>query len=195
MSAKIRVKTLARTALFTALIVVGGFIRIPIGAVPITLQTIFVLLNGALCGKKVGFLAPLIYLLLGLVGLPIFSAGGGIAYVLYPTFGYIVGFVFAGFIAGIPKKCGVAKRIIFNLLGVSVIHVVGVLYFYFMSNAYLQVADVMYTQIANAPVYSGAEISLWQAILTGSLVFLPVDIISAIISALTAQKLYPIINK
>ena len=59
MSRKVGVKTLARTALFTALIVVGGFIRIPIGAVPITLQTLFVLLGGALCGKRVGFLLRL----------------------------------------------------------------------------------------------------------------------------------------
>ena len=194
MSRRVGVKTLARTALFTALIVVGGFIRIPIGAVPITLQTLFVLLGGALCGKRVGFFAPLIYLILGLIGLPIFSAGGGITYFLYPTFGYLLGFTFAGMIAGICKQ-GLARRIICNLVAVLIIHVIGVIYFYFMSNFYMQVADALYTQVANIPVYTGASVSLWQAVLTGSLIFLPIDIASAIVSAIVANKISPIINK
>ncbi len=194
MSKKVGIKTLVRTALFTALIIVGGLVRIPVGAVPITLQTLFVLLGGALCGKIVGFLAPLIYLMLGLIGLPIFSAGGGVTYFLYPTFGYLLGFAFAGIIAGIPKQ-GLRKRIVCNLVGVLIIHVIGVIYFYFMANFYLQVADIFYTQVADIPVYSGATVGLWQAITMGSLVFLPIDILSAIGSAIIANKLSPMINK
>jgi biotin transport system substrate-specific component len=151
-------------------------------------------LGGALCGKRVGFFAPLIYLILGLIGLPIFSAGGGITYFLYPTFGYLLGFTFAGMIAGICKQ-GLARRIVCNLVAVLVIHVIGVIYFYFMSNFYMQVADALYTQVANIPVYTGASVSLWQAVLTGSLIFLPIDIASAIVSAIVANKISPIINK
>lgn len=194
MSKGLGVKKLAYTALFVALIVVGGFIRFPIGAVPITLQTLFVLLGGSLCGKRVGALAPIIYLALGLIGIPVFSAGGGIAYVIYPTFGYLIGFVFGGLIAGLPKS-GFVKRVLFNLIAVLVVHLIGVIYFYLMSNLYLQVADAMYNMIANIPIYSGAQLSLWQAVLTGSLIFLPVDVLSAVISALIANKVSPIINK
>lgn len=194
MSKRVGVRKLAEIALFTALIIVGGFIRFPIGAIPITLGTLFVLLGGALCGKRVGAIAPIIYLIIGLIGIPVFSAGGGITYILYPTFGYLLGFVFAGLIAGIAKK-GVVKKLVCNLIGVLVIHVVGVLYFYFMSNFYLQALDLMHQTATQNPIYSGASVTLGQAIITGSLIFLPIDILSAVISALIANKLQPIINR
>lgn len=194
MSKRLGVRKLAEIALFTALIIVGGFIRFPIGAIPITLGTLFVLLGGALCGKTVGAIAPIIYLIIGLIGIPVFSAGGGIAYILYPTFGYLLGFVFAGLIAGIAKK-GFVKKLVCNLIGVLVIHVVGVLYFYFMSNFYLQALDLMHQTATQNPIYSGASVTLGQAIITGSLIFLPIDILSAVISALIANKLQPIINR
>ena len=194
MSKRSGVRKLAEIALFTALIIVGGFIRFPIGAIPITLGTLFVLLGGALCGKRVGAIAPIIYLIIGLIGIPVFSAGGGITYILYPTFGYLLGFVFAGLIAGIAKK-GFVKKLVCNLIGVLVIHVVGVLYFYFMSNFYLQALDLMHQTATQNPIYSGASVTLGQAIITGSLIFLPIDILSAVISALIANKLQPIINR
>ncbi len=194
MSKRLGVRKLAEIALFTALIIVGGFIRFPIGAIPITLGTLFVLLGGALCGKIVGAIAPIIYLIIGLIGIPVFSAGGGITYILYPTFGYLLGFVFAGLIAGIAKK-GFVKKLVCNLIGVLVIHVVGVLYFYFMSNFYLQALDLMHQTATQNPIYSGASVTLGQAIITGSLIFLPIDILSAVISALIASKLQPIINR
>lgn len=194
MSKRLGVRKLAEIALFTALIIVGGFIRFPIGAIPITLGTLFVLLGGSLCGKRVGAIAPIIYLIIGLIGIPVFSAGGGITYILYPTFGYLLGFVFAGLIAGIAKK-GFVKKLVCNLIGVLVIHVVGVLYFYFMSNFYLQALDLMHQTATQNPIYSGASVTLGQAIITGSLIFLPIDILSAVISALIANKLQPIINR
>lgn len=194
MSKRVGVRKLAEIALFTALIIVGGFIRFPIGAIPITLGTLFVLLGGSLCGKRVGAIAPIIYLIIGLIGIPVFSAGGGITYILYPTFGYLLGFVFAGLIAGIAKK-GFVKKLVCNLIGVLVIHVVGVLYFYFMSNFYLQALDLMHQTATQNPIYSGASVTLGQAIITGSLIFLPIDILSAVISALIANKLQPIINR
>lgn len=194
MSKRVGVRKLAEIALFTALIIVGGFIRFPIGAIPVTLGTLFVLLGGALCGKIVGAIAPIIYLIIGLIGIPVFSAGGGITYILYPTFGYLLGFVFAGLIAGIAKK-GFVKKLVCNLIGVLVIHVVGVLYFYFMSNFYLQALDLMHQTATQNPIYSGASVTLGQAIITGSLIFLPIDILSAVISALIANKLQPIINR
>lgn len=177
MSKRLAVKKLAYIALFTALIVVGGFVRIPVGTIPITLQTLFVLLGASLCGKTVGVLSAVVYLIIGLIGVPIFSAGGGIFYVLQPTFGYLLGFVLAGLIAGVPKK-GFWSRLGFNLLSIIVIHVVGVVYFYLISNLYLDIS-----------------LGLSQVILSGSIIFLPVDIISATLSAIIANKVYPIVNK
>ena len=80
--------------LFTVLTAVGAFIKIPLGAVPVSLQTVFVLLSALLLGKKAAISQGL-YVLLGLLGLPIFTGGGGIGYVLTPTFGYLIGFIAA----------------------------------------------------------------------------------------------------
>ena len=66
-------------AFFTALIIVGSFIRIPLPPVPITLQTLFVLLAGYMGGPQVALMSVGIYLFLGAIGLPVFSGGGGFA--------------------------------------------------------------------------------------------------------------------
>ena len=68
--------------IFAALIAVGAFIKIPIPICPFTLQFLFTNLAGLLLGKKVGSRAVGIYIILGLIGLPIFSEGGGIGYLM-----------------------------------------------------------------------------------------------------------------
>ena len=87
-----KTRSLVYCALFTALIAVGAFIKIPIPVVPFTLQYLFTMLAGILLGSRLGSLSVLAYMILGLIGLPIFSEGGGIGYVFKPSFGYIIGF-------------------------------------------------------------------------------------------------------
>ncbi|MBU0709169.1 MAG: biotin transporter BioY [Candidatus Omnitrophica bacterium] len=84
--------------IFVAFTALGAFVRIPLPftPVPITLQTLFVLLSGALLGSSLGLTAQLSYIFLGVLGLPIFSgAGSGLIYLFGPTGGYLVGFVLA----------------------------------------------------------------------------------------------------
>lgn len=85
---------------FSLLTALSAKLKLEIGAVPLTMQTLAVLLSGALLGAKRGALSQFSYLLLGLAGLPWFTRGGGMSYVLSPTFGYIVGFVFAAYFVG-----------------------------------------------------------------------------------------------
>lgn len=87
-----KTRSLVYCTLFTALIAVGAFIKIPIPVVPFTLQYLFTMLAGILLGSRLGSLSVLAYMILGLIGLPIFSEGGGIGYVFKPSFGYIIGF-------------------------------------------------------------------------------------------------------
>ncbi len=94
-------KRLILTALFAALIIVGSYIRFPLPPVPITLQTLFVLLAGFLGGSRMALFSVATYLLLGFIGLPVFSGGGGIGYLLGPTGGFLVGIVPAALIAGL----------------------------------------------------------------------------------------------
>jgi biotin transport system substrate-specific component len=88
---------------FIILTSLSAFVRIPLPftPVPLTLQTFFVLLSGALLGSKLGSVSQLAYLLLGLTGYQVFTGtGSGALYLLGPTGGYIVGFVGAAFLAG-----------------------------------------------------------------------------------------------
>jgi biotin transporter BioY len=94
------VKDIALVLGFAILTGISAKLKIEIGAVPITLQTFTVLLSGALLGSKRGALSQLIYLLMGLAGIPWFARGGGMTYLLSPTFGYIIGFVFAAYLVG-----------------------------------------------------------------------------------------------
>lgn len=89
------IRNLLYAAMFTALTAVGAFIRIPIPPypVPMTLQTLFLYLAGLLLPRREAFLSQAAYVLLGLIGVPIFVNGGGIGYILDPTFGYLVAFL------------------------------------------------------------------------------------------------------
>ncbi|MHC4788365.1 MAG: biotin transporter BioY [Planctomycetota bacterium] len=87
---------------FAALTAVGARISVPLPgtAVPFTLQPVAVLLAGALLGSRLGAASQLAYLAAGVAGLPVFVAGGGPAYLLGPTGGYLVAFPVAALIAG-----------------------------------------------------------------------------------------------
>jgi len=91
-------------AAFTILTALGAFVWIPLPftPVPITLQTFFVLLGGAILGRRLGALSQLLYLGLGGLGLPIFAgvSGGGLSRLVGPTGGYLIGFVLAAYLVG-----------------------------------------------------------------------------------------------
>lgn len=97
---RIKAKDGALCAMFAALLTVGGFLRIPLPGVPLTLQSFFVFLAGLLLGKRRGAMACGVYLLVGLFGAPVFAQGGGIGYLLQPTFGYLLGFIPGTFLIG-----------------------------------------------------------------------------------------------
>lgn len=90
-------------SLFAALTAAGAYIHIPIpfSPVPITLQVFFVLLAGSILKSKWGSLSMIVYILLGIAGLPVFAGGSsGIGVLLGPTGGYIIGFVLAAYFIG-----------------------------------------------------------------------------------------------
>jgi biotin transport system substrate-specific component len=99
-------------AFFAVLTAVGAALTIPTPLVPITLQTFFVLMSGLLLGPKYGPLSQVLYLAMGLAGLPVFAGGtGGIHRVLSPSFGFLLGYPFVSWVTGflssgnwIPKE-------------------------------------------------------------------------------------------
>jgi len=105
------VKDIILVLSFALLTAISAKLKIEIGPVPITGQTFSVLLSGALLGSRRGALSQIFYLLGGLAGIPWFTRGGGIAYLMSPTFGYIVGFVLAAFVVGFLCERGFDRKV------------------------------------------------------------------------------------
>lgn len=120
-------------SLFTGLIIIGTFIKVPLPPVPISLQTFFVILAGMLGGLQIGLFSTIIYILLGTIGLPIFTSGGGLAALIGPTGGYLIGMIPAVIIIGLLsdriKNNKIAHIIICAIGGIIaslVIYLIGV---------------------------------------------------------------------
>lgn len=168
-------------ALFSALIAVGAFIKIPVPVIPFTLQVLFVLMAGFMLGAKLAFASVVAYIFIGLCGVPVFVMGGGPAYVMQPTFGYIIGFAVGAFIIG--KMTGGAKQHSFKRMllagsvGMSVIYLIGLPYYYFIANYFMD-----------------SPIGVWTLLLHCFLLCLPGDILSCIVAILLTKRLKPALS-
>ena len=130
-----KIRTMTRVALFAALTAVGAFIRIPLGYSSITLQTFFTAMAGCVLGPWYGALSQLVYVALGLVGLPIFTQGGGIGYLMQPTCGFLIGLIpAAGGIGRMPEPKQIVPAC---LLGYGVLYAIGVPYMALILNTFL----------------------------------------------------------
>lgn len=93
----------------TALLTLSAKVQIPFWPVPMTMQTFVVLLIGAALGARLGGATVLAYLAQGAVGLPVFAAGGGLAYLMGPTAGYLFGFLVAAVLVGLLAERGLCR--------------------------------------------------------------------------------------
>ncbi|MCC7555333.1 MAG: biotin transporter BioY [Methanoculleus marisnigri] len=99
-----RARILAYSGTFIALIAAGSWISIPLPPVPLTLQTLFVLLSGIVM-KRYGAIPVALYVLLGAAGLPVYHNGtAGLGVLLGPTGGFLIGFIPAALVAGIAYE-------------------------------------------------------------------------------------------
>ncbi len=170
------IRNVLGTALFTALIIVGSFIVIPVGIVPITLQTLFVLLAGALSGKKIALSATSLYIVLGVVGLPVFSgATGGLAHFVGPTGGFLIGLlpmaVVSGSFSDFAYKRQSKKQTI-DKNGLMII--IGGL---FVATIAIYVVGIPYLKLK-------LGFSWGETLLLGALPFIPGDILKIVVTAL-----------
>jgi biotin transport system substrate-specific component len=116
-------------SLLAALMAAGAFLSIPIGPVPLVLQNMFVLLAGLLLGSRWGLASVAVYLLAGACGLPVFAgAAGGIARIVGPTGGYLLGYLPAVFIVGTIAERGEQRTVadvIAMICGTAVVYAGG----------------------------------------------------------------------
>lgn len=168
-------------SLFTALIAVGAFIKIPVPVVPFTLQFLFTTLAGLLLGSKKGAISVVAYMILGLAGLPIFSEGGGFWYVIKPSFGYIIGFCIGTYVTGLiaerMKEKTVPRYMLANFVGLLIVYAVGMIYYYIICNY------VIDRPIALGPLF------LYCFVLA-----VPGDICLCILAAALVKRVKPILN-
>ena len=156
---KLSAKDMIITALFTALMIAGAFIRIPFPLLPITLQSFICALAGLIIGSKLGALSMTLYMALGLIGLPVFAEGGGISYIFKPSFGFILGFIAGAFVIGlVSEKLGKQNKLnSFKSLmaGLLVLYTVGILYMFTILRLYLgnSEARLILLAIANIPYF------------------------------------------
>lgn len=120
---------------FAAMTAFGAQVEIPHQPVPYTLQTFFVLLAGALLGKRNGALSQLLYLTAGFIGLPVFSSGGfGLAKIIGPTGGYLLSFPVAAFVVGylVENHRKFMWLLLSMVVGLLVIFSLGTIHLYFV---------------------------------------------------------------
>ena len=134
-------KKLILVSLFAALTAVGAFIKIPIPILPFTMQFFFCAMAGILLGSKAGALSQLIYVCIGLAGFPIFTGGGGFTYIYKPTFGFLMGLIFAAFVIGLiiekAKNPSYFTYILAIFAGLFALYLIGIPYLYFILKLYL----------------------------------------------------------
>lgn len=175
-----RVTDLIYIALFTAIIAVCSQISIPT-AIPFTLQTLGVFLAGGLLGWKRGTASVLVYLLLGLAGIPVFSNfKSGLGALLGVTGGYIIGFIFTAFIVGL--MCDKLGRklwviIVSSVLGLAVCYLFGTVWFVIVWNGNAEL------------VSSKGSMSFLAAVGTCMVPYLPFDAAKIAVAAIIINRL------
>jgi len=156
------------------LIAICAQIKVPMWPVPMTMQTFAVLLIGAAYGPRLGLATIALYLAEGAAGLPVFAAGGGLAYFTGPTAGYLIGFAVAAVAVGALARRGWDKTIPHAFaamaLGTLLIYIPGVLWL-------------------------GGLIGTDKAIAVGALPFLAGDLVKALLGALLLPFAHKLLDK
>lgn len=173
---KFSTRDITFVSLFVALLTIGSKITIPSPIVPFTMQFIFVVLAGMLLGSRLGLTSMIVYIMLGLIGVPVFAKGGGIGYLVSPTFGYIIGFAVAAYVIGklteqIKGKLTFIKALGISLVGLLAVYIFGLSYMLLVKNLYI-----------------GSPMTLGKAFWYGVVLFIPTDLVFCIICAIISTK-------
>ena len=153
----------------TVLLAISSKIQTPFTLVPATMQTFVVLFLGMILGYRLAAATVVLYLIEGSVGLPVFAKGGGLAYLLGPTGGYLIGFILTAFFAGMIKvKNDPIVVFIYLLFSVSAAYISGLLGLW---------------------NYMGIDKSFNQVFLVGAQPFLLIEIYKILILAVLSKQI------
>lgn len=175
-----KTKTMVICAIFAAIMCVFSVMTIPIGPVPISMGIFGVMITAVILGPKKGTIAVAVYILLGAVGLPVFSGfKGGFQVLLGPTGGYIWSYIIVALLIGLltgknPKNKWLAmlKIFIVSIIGIIICYAAGTVQFMFVQKA-----------------------DLAKALTLCVIPFIPFDIIKALVSAYLGYTIRLALNK
>jgi biotin transport system substrate-specific component len=162
-----RSRIIAYSAAFIALITLGSWVSIPFFPIPLTLQTLFVLLAGAVI-KRYAVIPVSLYIMLGALGLPVFHNGmAGIGVLLGPSGGYLIGFIPAALATGLAYE---HKSRIVRITGLAI------------ATALILIPGALWLMYSTGMTPAAALVG-------GILIFLPGDIVKAYAAYVIAQRL------
>ncbi len=179
---RFQTRDLILVGLFSALMIVGANLRIPFPIVPVTFQPFFAILAGLLLGPSLGFLSQVVYLFIGLAGFPVFADGsGGLAYILRPSFGFLIGFALSAWLAGSMmgkvKQPSIVWVMICAMSGLMILYAMGIGYMYAIQNLYLKNTVTLF------------------ALLNGMALFFVKDAILFLGASTLAHRLIPLLKR
>ena len=128
---RIPLRAMIYASLFGAATAAGAYIIVPLPPVPITLQTLFLYLAAALLGGRAACLSQVVYVLIGIIGLPVFAGGkAGLGVLFGPTGGYLLGFIAAAYVTGrlieLRARPGMVWTVLAMAAGTAVLYTFGV---------------------------------------------------------------------
>lgn len=181
---KLTTRDMILVALFAALMAVGAFIKIPNPlnpAVPITFQLFFCVYAGVLIGAYKGALSQIIYMMVGLIGVPVFTGGGGFQYIVDPKFGFILSFIVCAYVVGLLVQRKKAITVL-SVLGAST---VGLILIYLIGNGYMWLI---------MKFYMGGDVTLLMV--NGWMVpYMIKDLALVVVIAVTSASILPAIRR
>ncbi|WP_216830441.1 biotin transporter BioY [Alkalihalobacterium elongatum] len=173
------------SGLFVALMAIGANIApyLTIGGVPITLQLLFAILAGTLLGSRLGAISMTAYMVIGLIGVPVFAQfKGGFATLLGPTFGFVVSFIFVAYVAGklveAKTKPKLTAFFMASFIGLILNYLIGTHWLYAALRFWLETPEGFSYLIA------------WSWMI----LYLPLDILVVTVAALISPRLYQVIK-
>lgn len=171
------IKKITLIALMIALLIICSYISIPIGTVPISLQTFAVVLIGLLLPPSWSVLVMILYMMMGLVGLPVFAGGqGGLQSLLSPSFGFVIAFIIGAPAISLylsKRPLSYIHHLMASLIGQLLIYAVGLSYMAWILNVYL-----------------GNSFNLGAILSMGMIPFIPGDILKTILAVTIYQRLH-----
>ncbi|RXJ01850.1 biotin transporter BioY [Anaerobacillus alkaliphilus] len=171
-------------AMFAALMAIGANATsfITIGPVPLTLQTFFAILAGALLGSRLGSMSMIVYTLVGLVGAPVFAQMTGTAIITKSTFGFVLSFIIVAYVTGkiveAKGKPTLPTFFIACFVGLVLNYVIGTTYMFFALKYFLGMGELTYVEAWS-----------WMVL------FLYKDLAVTVLAAILCPKVYKAVNK